>query len=163
MDAELDRVLAELESRFDAALARQEEQGANDLAAGLRQERLLRSELQTAAAAALVGGGARQQVSVVGRDYVGCGWPLGCVIKMEKAVVALEAAGSPPAARDDGFIEVVRRWQRAGLQVELEMDEGSATGMLDRVAADHILLRTRAYSLIVPLPAVVAVRLFRGG
>lgn len=164
MDAELERVLAELEVRFDSELARREEEEANGLAAGLRQDRLLRSELARSASALLVSG-AREDVTVVGRDYAGAGWPLSCVTKIERAVVVLQSGGgSTPASREDSFIEVVRRWHRASLRVELDLGGGERpAGHLERVAADHVLLRTTTGQVIVPLPVIVAVRLVRGG
>ncbi len=164
VDAELERVLAELEVRFDSELARREEEEANGLAAGLRQDRLLRSELARSATALLVSGG-RQDVTVVGRDYAGAGWPLSCVTKIERAVVVLQpGGGSPPLSRDDSFIEVIRRWQRAALRVELDVGPAErVVGQLERVAADHVLVRTTPGQVIVPLPVIVAVRLVRGG
>ena len=162
MDAELERVLSDLEARFDRELALRDEDEANDLAAGLRQDRLLRSEL-TRSAGAVVAGGGREDVTVVGRDYAGTGWPLSRVTKIERAVVSLQAVGTPPLSRADCFIEVVRRWQRAGLRVELDLDGEQLVGRLERVAADHLLVRTSGGQLVVPLPVVVAVRLVRGG
>lgn len=163
MDSELERVLTEIEMRFDAELGRQEEEAAHDLAVGFRQDRLLRTELERESAAILSGDGRRQEVTVVGRDYVGSGWPLALVTKIERAVICLQGSSSPPVARDDTFIEVVRRWQRARLRVELSMKEGTVSGVLDRVAVDHLLIGTCSGPLMVPLPVVLSIRLVRGG
>lgn len=163
MDAELRKVLAELESRFDSELARQVEEGANDLAAGLHQDLLARPALARGGAASLLDGGGRRELSVVGRDYVGCGWPLASITKIERAVVGLNDAGSPPTTREDTFVEVVRRWQRAGMRVEVVMEQDSTSGLLDRVAADHLLVRGCGGPVLVPLPTVLCVRLVRGG
>lgn len=163
MDAELERVLAEIETKFDAELGRLEEEAVHDLAAGFRQDRLLRAELEREAAAIVFGDGRRHEVTVVGRDYVGTGWPLSCVTKIERAVVALQGSGSPPVSRDDTFIQVVRRWQRARLRVELSLGEDTVSGLLDRVAADHLLIGTRSSPLMVALPVVLSIRLVRGG
>lgn len=164
MDAELERVIAEIESRFDSELARQEEEAAEDLAAGLRQDRLLRAELRRRAAGLLIHDGGRSEITIVGRDYLGCGWPLSAVTKIERAVVALQDVGAPPATRDDTFIEVVRRWQRARLRVELTTaGEVPLSGTLDRVAGDHVLIETLAGPVIVALPVIGSVRLVRGG
>ena len=164
VDAEMERVLSEIEMKFDAELLRQEEEAADDLAAGLRQDRLLREELQRQSSALLLHDGRRQEVTVVGRDYVGSGWPLSCVTKIERAVVALQAVGATPADRADTLLEVVRRWQRARLRVELVLEGGSSvTGMLDRVAADHVLVGGPSGPLMVAIPVVVSIRLVRGG
>ena len=163
MDEEMQKLLVDLEARFDAELSRQEEEAAGDLAAGLRQDRLLRSELARGSAARLLAEGLPRDVSVVGRDYVGSGWPLSCVTKIERAVVVLDGTGSPPLMREDTFIEVVRRWQRARLRVEVIMGGGSLTGMLDRVAADHLLIGRDQGSVMAALPVVTSIKLVRGG
>lgn len=163
MDEEMQKLLVDLEARFDAELSRQEEEAAGDLAAGLRQDRLLRAELARGSAARLLVEGLPRDVSVVGRDYVGSGWPLSCVTKIERAVVVFDGTGSPPLMRDDTFIEVVRRWQRARLRVEVIMGGGSLTGILDRVAADHLLIGRDQGSVMAALPVVTSIKLVRGG
>lgn len=163
MDPELQRLLSDLETRFDAELTRQEEEAAADLASGLRQDRLLRAELERCSAGRLLVEGLPADISVVGRDYVGSGWPLSCVTKIERAVVGLDGGGPAPLSRQDTLIEVVRRWQRARLRVEVVMAGGSVTGRLDRVAADHLLIGRDRGSVIAALPVVTSIRLVRGG
>ncbi len=166
MDRELERVIARLEARFDAALARDEEEAAADLAASLRQDRTLADLVRAGDGLRLVeGDGALPAVTVVGADYCGTGIPVTCVRRLGSTPLLAEPQGSPPEARRDSLQEVARRWARAGWRVQVGLETDRLTGRLLQVGPDNLVLEgpPAPGRLLVPLWLVSSIRLVREG
>ncbi len=163
MTRQLQRVLRTFEEQFDASLARQEEEAADDLAISLHQERSLASALIGAGEASLwLPGGGSIALSVVGSDYGGSGIPLSAIWRAERVTVQVRAEGSPPAPRRDTFLEVVRLWAREVRQVEVAVPGDSFTGRLTRTGRDHLVVTSSNGRRIIPLELVTSVKLVRG-
>jgi hypothetical protein len=165
MDPELEQVIARLEARFDAALAREEEEAAADLALSLRQDRLLADLIREGGALrVVVGDGALSPVTVVGTDYCGTGTPLSCLHRLGSAPLLAGAAGSTPEPRGDSLQEVTRRWARRGQRVELGLEtDGGLVGRLAQVGPDSLVLEGVGGRFIVPLWIVRSIRLVHEG
>lgn len=164
MDPELERVIARLEERFDAALAREEEEAAADLAVSLRQDRTLSDLVRSGDGLRLVeGDGALPVVTVVGSDYCGTGMPLNCARRLGSTPLLAEPHGRPPEPRRDSLQEVARRWARAEQWVELELETGCVAGRLDQVGPDNLVVQGPAGTVIVPMWLVTAIRLAHEG
>lgn len=164
MDPELERVIARLEARFDAALAREEEEAAADLALSLRQDRTLSDLIRGGTALRLLGtDGARPAVTVLGADYCGTGIPLTCVSRLGSTPLLSDSQGPAPETRRDSLQEVARRWTRCGRTVELGLEAETVQGRLTQVGPDNIVLEAPAGTVIVPLWLVDSIRLVHEG
>jgi hypothetical protein len=164
VDRELERVIARLEARFDAALAHEEEEAARDLEASLRQDRTL-SELVRAGVPLrlLEGDGSMLPVTVVGADYCGTGLPLTCVRTLGSTPLVAEVEGRVPEARRDSLHEVARRWSRGGCGVQVGLETENLSGRLVQVGPDNLVLEAAAGRTIVPLWLVRSIRLAHEG
>lgn len=164
MDRELERVIARLEARFEAALAREEEEAAADLALSLRQDRTLSDLIRGGGSLRLLGpDGARPPVTVLGSDYCGTGTPLTCVRRLGSTPLLSETRGPAPETRRDSLQEVARRWARCGRSVELGLEAGTLKGRLAQVGPDNMVLESPPGTLIVPLWLVDSIRLVHEG
>ena len=164
MDKELERVIARLEARFDAALAMEEEEAAADLAFSLRQDRNLADLVRDGGGLRLLeGDGATPQVTFVGADYCGTGSPLDCVRRMGSVPLLAVPAGPRPELRRDSLHEVARRWARMGSRVQVGLETDSVGGQLTQVGPDNMVLEAAAGRMIVPLWLVRSIRLVREG
>ena len=164
MDKELEKVIARLEARFDAALALEEEEAAADLAASLRQDRNLADLARDSGGLRLYeGDGVTPQVTVVGADYCGTGSPLTYLRRMGSAPLLAVAQGSRPEFRRDSLHEVARRWARAGRRVQVGLETDSLAGVLKQVGPDNLVLEAAAGRVIVPLWLVRSLRLVHEG
>ncbi|HEX2295187.1 MAG TPA: hypothetical protein VHN37_07760 [Actinomycetota bacterium] len=142
-----------LEAAFDAAVARDEDAAAADLAFSLRQDVDVRATIARAPSAwTLVGAdGSAAPVTEVGIDYVRGG----TLLVRSAAALLRSTPGTPPAVVDRSFLEVLGSHCRAGTLVTV----GGATGRLVRVGKDHLALRHGEAETIVGLGSVDAVRL----
>ena len=164
MDQELERVIARLEARFEAALAREEEEAAIDLALSLRQDRSLADLVRSGVALRLLeADGGRPPVTVLGADYCGTGTPLTCVRRLGSTPLLSDATGAVPATRRDSLQEVARRWARCGRSVEVGLETETVKGRLAQVGPDNIVLDAAAGTVIVPLWLVDSIRLVHEG
>ena len=164
MDKELERVIARLEARFDAALALEQEEAASDLAISLRQDRNLADLVRAGQGLRLLEGeGAALEVTVVGADYCGTGSPLSCLRRLGSAPLLAFEAGPRPELRRDSLQEVARRWARAARRVELGLETDSLAGRLTQVGPDNLVLEAPAGRVIVPLWLVRSIRLVHEG
>jgi len=165
MDPQLEQVIARLEARFDAALAREEEEAAADLALSLRQDRPLADLIRDGGGLRVVeGDGAQAPVTVVGADYCGTGTPLTCICRLGSAPLVVEPAAPAPESLGDSLQEVARRWARGGQRVGLGLEtDGSLVGRLAQVGPDNLVLEGTAGRFIVPLWIVRSIRLVHEG
>jgi hypothetical protein len=158
-DPALDRLIASLDASFDASVARQEDEAASDLAFSLLQGRSFIEALRGRSLALCLPEGGRAPVVALGRDYVVGG---GMVVPLLRSVLV---AGSrePPSAREDSLLEVLRRWARAGREVEVSTASGTFAGTLVCAAEDHLELRSGRGQVLLGRRAVEWVRGARGG
>ncbi len=165
MDPELEKVIARLEARFDAALAVEEEEAAADLAISLRQDRSLAELLRSGGALRLLDtDGAGSAVTVLGADYCGTGTPLACVRRLGSLPLLVENGGRPPETRRDSLQEVAPGWDRAGRRVLVGLDTAqNVSGRLIQVGPDNVVLEKGTGRLIVPLWSVGSIRLVHEG
>lgn len=141
-----------LDAAFDAALAREEEVAAADLAFSLRQDVDVRDAVRRSGSAwALVGAGeARLRVDEVGIDYVRAG----STLTRTRAATLRSEAGPSPDTADATFLQRLGAAARAGATVAI----AGLSGRLVRVGKDHVALLKDGRETIVGLDAVVAVR-----
>lgn len=164
MDQELERVIARLEARFDAALAREDEEAAGDLEVSLRQGRAFADLVRGGTSLRLLeGDGARPLVTVVGADYCGTGTPLSSVRRLGSTPLLVDPDGDLPEARGDSLHEVARRWGRRNRRVEVALEKEAVGGRLVQVGPDCLVLEGAAGSVIVALWLVSSIRLVPEG
>ena len=164
MDKELERVIARLEARFDAALALEEEEAAADLAFSLRQDRNLADLVRDGGGLRLLeGDGATPEVTVVGADYCGTGSPLDCLRRLGSAPLVTVPGGPGPQLRRDSLHEVARRWARVGSRVQVGLETDGLAGQLTQVGPDNLVLEGAPGRVIVPLWLVRSIRLVHEG
>lgn len=158
-DSGVDRLLASLDAMFDAAIAREEEEAASDLAHGLLQDLSLAETLpRMGSLTALLPGGESLPISVVGRDYVAGGSPP-TIVPVTRAML-LSADGSAPEIRAEDLVATLRRVARTGQMVRVKSEGVNAVGRLRRAGVDHLLLETATgRHIAVGMGAVGAVTL----
>ena len=164
MDGSLENLLAGLESSFDAALARDEEIAAADLARSLDRGAELRHRLVRARGVVLLlSSETRLPVANVGADYCACGDPPFLLAPLHNATFALGRAGLPPSDAPAMLKQALGRWADRSAAVEIATPAGRRAGRLVQASADHVLLETRDQRIVVPMATVGSVRLSRVG
>jgi hypothetical protein len=164
-DAQLERLITGLEASFDASIARQEEEAADDLAFGLLQDRSLVQALSGARSLdAWLPGGSAAPVVCLGADHVVAGERADVVIPLASLVVtSSDAAGTPEVRADETLLEVLRGWARLRAVVEVVTRVGAVRGRLIRATTDHLELQRRAQRFFVGHEVVEHVRLLSRG
>lgn len=149
--------LERLGASFEAAIAREEEAAAADLAFSLRQDVDAREAIARSGRGwTLVGlEGGMAALDEMGRDYVRAGAVL---VPFERAVLR-SGPGAPPGHDERTLAETLNAACRAGGTVLLSHDAGSVTGRLVRVAKDHVAVLSQAGETIVGLSAISSIRL----
>lgn len=142
-----------LDAAFDAALAREEDLAAADLAFSLRQDVDVREAVRRSGSAwTLVGaGGTRLPVDEVGIDYVRAG----STFTRTRVATLRSSRGPSPETTDAMFLERLGAAARAGAAA----DTAGLSGRLVRVGKDHIALEKDGSETIVGLDAVETIRL----
>jgi hypothetical protein len=161
MDERLDRVFEGLSATFDAAVAREEDIAASDLAFSLAQDRTIAELLQRRAGALLLDGQTRFPVTAVGNDYLMTEDPT-TVVPLARAVVVADARGRPADVRRGGMVALLRSWARAGACVQVGTPQGVFSGRIVRASTDHLCVCGRR-EIAVALGAVRWVRVARAG
>lgn len=158
-DSGVDRLLASLDAMFDAAVAREEDEAASDLARSLLQDLSLEETLpRLGPLMALLPEGRLLEVSVVGLDYVTAGSPA-MFIPITRAML-LASDGPSPEIKGEDLVTALRRMAHAARKIRVSSDGVEATGRLRRAAVDHILIETRSgRPVVVGIEAVRAVTL----
>ncbi|HEX2049322.1 MAG TPA: hypothetical protein VHJ34_01675 [Actinomycetota bacterium] len=156
----LERYIATLDAAFDAAVAREEDEAASDLAFSLVQDRSLRERLARAGeAGVVVAEGRIEPVSAVGADYVAAGDPASIAVPLRVAeVVWRDGRGARPATLDGTLLELLRSWARAGAGTTIDTIRASWNGRLVAAGRDHVVVRSRGRDVAVALGALVAAR-----
>jgi hypothetical protein len=150
----VDGLLESLGATFDAAVAREEEAAAMDLAMSLRQDRSLIDLLQRGSWRALLEPGLTPHVVVVGRDVVVAEKPGRHLIPIAR----LQMTTAPDLDRAElvatSLVEMVRDLARTGRPVIVPSDDGSHQGVLRWVGTDHLALEGHHGVVVIALSAV---------
>jgi hypothetical protein len=160
-DSELEKVLQALDADFDAALARQEDAAASDLALSLLQDRELSDRLTAAPHFAELSNGVRLRVMAVGPNYVTVGRD--DLVPLARAIYRRSEGGAPPRSSSTELLAMLRSWVRTGSVVEIEAQGRALAGHLVMAGRDHLALDTAAGRVMVPLQGIDRVRRVRGG
>jgi hypothetical protein len=145
-----------LEASFEAALAREDEVAADDLAFSLRQDVDVRDAAERSGCGwrLVLAGEAGPLVDEVGIDYVRAG----TLLVRTRTATLRSAPGPSPRRSERALLEVLAEVARAGT----EMTVNGLTGRPVRVAKDHVAVRQSGSETIVGLDAVQSVRLDGG-
>lgn len=166
MDRSIERMIEGLEAKFDALLARDEEEAADDLAGSLDRGVAIheRLSLGNRALEILLPGGGHRPVHVIGCEHVCCGSPIELIAAIGWTVVA-QKPGTPPSVTDATLAQALAPWAEGRRRVEVCLGGGTASyrGSLVLVAPDHVILERAGADLVVPLERVGSVRLVREG
>jgi len=157
-DTQLLKLLSSLEVQFDAAVAREEDEAASDLAFSLRQGLFLRDVLRRGAWNARLDGALRA-VALVGRDYVACAGPDTILIPHRRLVVAPSASGSEARTSPLSLVETLRALCRSGAEVEISGGDVVISGRLMQVGPDHVAVATSSRPAFISAEAVDLIRL----
>lgn len=163
-DPRLERLFASLNASFDAAVARQEDEAATDLAVSLRHDRALADVVLRGSWTVRLAGGGRARVAVAARDFVGTGGDRPTVVPTSHAV--LDAVdGSRPSGTDLSLLEFLRALARRAAPVSIEHTAGQVNGRLTLAAAEYLLVEGARGRIVVPLHSASAIGLwgFRWG
>jgi hypothetical protein len=149
----------DLDAGLEAAIAREEEEAADDLARALRQDTNLRIAMARTGWRLDRGDGSRHLVTELGADYVVAATPdFGLLVPLGRSVLRAAEGAAPPRATARTLIERVREQARAGAEVEISTDIGALSGHLVGAAADHLHLRTGAGDALVAARSIQAVK-----
>jgi hypothetical protein len=158
-DTRLLKLLSSLEVQFDAAVAREEDEAASDLALSLRQGLVLRDVMRRGPWVARFDGFARP-VSLVGRDFVACDGPDAILVPQRRLVVAPSDSGDAARFSPASLVETLRAVCRSGADVEITCGEAAINGRLIQVGPDHAAVLSASGPTFIALEAVDRVRLF---
>jgi hypothetical protein len=157
-DERLARLFESLDTGFDAALARTEDEAATDLAMSLLQGRTLADViLREGSWTALLPGGVRVPVAAVGADFLVAGMRRRRVVPLSRATVASAPSGRTPQSIDARLLEVIRDLARKGTQVQVAADSGEFEGRLAAVGPDYLKVVTYAGGVLVGLGSVMVI------
>ncbi len=150
--------LDDLGASFEAAVVREEDVAAADLAFSLRQDRDLPTALQGRGWVALLEGGASAAVAEMGEDYVVAGPH---VVPISKAF--LRSAERPaPDRRERTFSEWLSSACRAGSAIEVVAGGHRTAGRLTAVGRRHLVLRRQGRDSVVGLDSIDCVTVAAG-
>lgn len=163
MDASARELLAGLNESFEAAVAREEEIAASDLARSFRRGADLGERLRRGGEVTLIEDGVRVPVAGIGGDYFTCGDPAVLVGRLDRNLLAVASVGRAPSRPADA-LRAVGDWAAREEQVRVgTAGEGVYEGRLLHARADHLVLRTPLEELVLPMGIVKSIRLVRGG
>ena len=157
-DTRLLRLLSSLEVQFDAAVTREEDDAASDLALSLRQGLALRDVMRRGPWVARVHG-ARRPVVLVGSDFVACDGPDTILLPYRRLVVAPAETGDVPRGSPLSLLDALRRLCRSGVVAEICAGAEALRGRLIQVGPDHAAVEHRSGRSFVALDAVDYVRI----
>ena len=156
-DDRVDGLLQSLGATFDAAVAREEEEAAADLAMSLRQGRSFADVLVRSSWRATLDPGSSAHVEAVGRDFVIANGLGRHVIPMTHVEVAPSETGARPERIASTLVETLRDVARAGRGVDALSQRGEHSGVLRWVGPDHLALEGRRGLVLIPLAALLRV------
>ncbi|MGH2755153.1 MAG: hypothetical protein ACRDLB_12060 [Actinomycetota bacterium] len=151
--------LTELEASFDAAVARDENIAADDLARSFRQDERLTEILSRGGARFVdLGHGARLPVVEVGADYALAGTTAPILVHVATAIFHPATDGGPPRTSSATWLEVLRTWAIERRKVQVTALGRTMTGILAEAARDHLTVDTDGGPALIPHAVVAAVR-----
>jgi hypothetical protein len=163
-DSEIDKVLATLNASFEAAVARQEDEAASDLAFSLLQDLDFFETVRRGPGAVLrMPGGNSFRVVEAGTDYVVAEGAVRVLVPTLHAVVIRATSGDPPRAVRGTMLDALRRMARAHTKMEVVTQDMSLDGRLVKAGPDHVVLQVRGSNVLVGLGALRAVKVAREG
>lgn len=161
--SEIDKLLASLNATFEAAVAREEDEAASDLAFSLLQGLDFVETLRRGHGATLrASGGATLSVVEVGSDYVVARGPSTVLVPSLHAIIVRSAVGAPPRVVEGTLVEALRRMARTHRTVEVRTQDGTFTGRLVKAGPDHVVVQAREANVLIGLGALRAVSVARG-
>ena len=160
-DAGLQSLFDSLEVGFGAALARDEDEAAADLAVTLRQSQSLREILVRSPARFHAPGITSASISLLGRDFV-MSERRGLLARIDAVHFTIGTGTSRPRLSPETFIQFLRCRARERAPVRVETAAGRVLGRLMATPEDHLEIVGSFGRVLVPLSGVVAVRLCRG-
>lgn len=161
-DAHIDRWLSSLNATFEAAVEREEEQAAGDLAFSLLQDLGQVETLRRGKAATLkLAGGASLPVARVGRDYAVAGNPPNLIVPISFAVILVGPSGPGPEIADDSLLLLLRRAARLGTYARISTSEGEWQGRIVKAGVDHLIINVSGQSLVIGNGSMRSITLLR--
>lgn len=163
-EEQIDFVMRNLEATFDAAVARDEDEAASDLAFSLLQGRSFSEVVERSPGLVVVHGhGLRSRVSEVGDDFLVEAPPSARLVPLSAAVLESSSPGARPRRRHLDLTTELRGWARAGTRVSALTSVGVVAGRLIRAAPDHLTIRGRRGNHHVGRAALLAITRTDGG
>ena len=156
MEAHLKGLFASLEASFDAAVDKQEEEAATDLALSLRQGTPQREFLARQGFTVAAREGTYRAIEV-GLDHVLAEGAR--VFPLAACTAHLRADLLAPEVTDLRLIEVLRARVLDPAEVEVETAAQRLRGRLSLCGPDHLILITARGPVSVPLASVLSIRL----
>ena len=154
-----ERLFDDLDVGLEAAIAREEEEAADDLARALQQDTPFHVAVSRTGWNVRLPGGETALVEEVGTDYIAASLGQTSILApLER--VALSASEDVPRPRMSGraLVEVLRRLAREGIAFEVASDQGSFSGRLSRTAADHLGVASPTGETLIGMRSVVSLR-----
>jgi hypothetical protein len=146
----------------EAALARDEELAADDLAHSLIQGASLAEALKRWRSTEVLCLGVWGRVSRKGPDHVVLGD--GATLVPHRAIAAARStSGAMSGVTDLSLLERLRGWARASTEVGVRTSQVNFRGRLNSAAPDHLVLAGPEGEILIPLTAVASVTTLGGG
>lgn len=162
-DPQLQRLLSSLEATFEAAVTRQEEEAASDLAFSLAQDQPLQEVLlRSGSLRLLLDGGEALAVFVVGTDFVVAGNPPRVLPSTSAAFVTGGDSG-PPRHAPSSLLALLRRWARSRASVAVLVGGRAYSGDLIQATPDHLTLEAPTGRFVIGIRSIKEMRLLSGG
>jgi hypothetical protein len=156
-DPRLERLFASLDASFDAALAREEDEAATDLAVSLRHDLPLADVVVRGSWTMRLAEGGRAGVVIAGRDFVGGDCNGALMVPTSRAV--LQAASGPtPRASDFSLLELLRVMGRQAAEVQLDHPAAPLEGRLLVAGSGYLVLDTTTGRSLIGLESIAAIR-----
>ena len=158
MDPRLDRLFSSLEAQFGAAVARAEEEAADDLALSLRQDvpvkTLLRNGMWQVAT-----GTEWEPVCEVAKDHVRTA--SGRLIPFSEARLR-RGSGPRPTTTNASVAQVLRQESRRRREVVLALRDQTIVGHPISCGDTHVLVRSQKQEYLLPLSQICRIKLSHG-
>lgn len=155
MDTHLEGLFASLEASFGAAVERQEDEAATDLAFSLKQG-LGQRDVLARRGFCVVSADASHPALELARDHVLTEGDR--LFPLSACAAVLRPDLAPPLVTDARLVEVLRARALEGHDVEIRTAEHDFAGRLALCAPDHVALTTARGEVVIPLAAVLSVR-----
>lgn len=157
MDAHLEGLFASLEASFDAAVGREEDEAADDLAFSLQQGLIQRDLLARRGFAVTVGSGTYAALEM-GLDHVVAEGER--LVPLTACTAVLHRDLDPPVVSDSRLVEVLRARTIDQANAEITTSAARFRGRFLLCGPDHVVIATPRGEVVIALASVLEVRLF---